>query len=91
MRTRGPSLGGLSNMPVNSIYGDDNSNTLYGSAGPDLIYGYDPNGPESNVTSINATRVATGLSSCIYATYARSASSTSIRARFLQSLFSMFR
>src|SRR6266403_929710 len=55
---------------VNIIVGDDGSNSLLGTSGQDLIYGYDPNGPESNVNSITATRVATGLSGVIAVTYA---------------------
>ena len=35
---------------------------MRGTAGADLIYGFDPNGPEANINSITATRVATGLS-----------------------------
>ena len=34
-------------MPVNLIVGNDGSNSLQGTAGADLIYGYDPNGPQS--------------------------------------------
>jgi Ca2+-binding RTX toxin-like protein len=44
------------------IVGDDGSNTLPGTAGADLIYGYDPtNGPQNQASAITATRVATGL------------------------------
>jgi glucose/arabinose dehydrogenase len=44
------------------IVGDDGSNTLPGTAGADLIYGYDPtNGPQNQASAIMATRVATGL------------------------------
>ena len=39
-------------MAVNLIVGDDGSNTLQGTAGPDLIYGFNPNGPQGNVTWI---------------------------------------
>ena len=49
-------------MPgVNVVVGNDGVNNLSGSAGNDLIYGFDPNGPQSDVNSIAATRVATGL------------------------------
>ncbi|MBI4205325.1 MAG: PQQ-dependent sugar dehydrogenase [Betaproteobacteria bacterium] len=53
-------------MPNNLIVGDDGSNTLQGSAGSDLIYGFDPNGPQGNVSSITATRVAAGLDQPLY-------------------------
>jgi glucose/arabinose dehydrogenase len=55
---------------LNLISGDDGSNTLQGTAGPDLIYGFDPNGPQGNVTSIAATRVASGLHSPLFITAA---------------------
>jgi hypothetical protein len=42
-------------MPVNLVLGTDGSNTLNGSAGADLIYGYDPNGPQSQASAIVAT------------------------------------
>ena len=50
-------------MPVNLIVGNDGGNNLDGSAGADLIYGYNPNGPQSEASGILATRVATGLGS----------------------------
>ena len=34
-------------MPVNLIVGNDSSNSLQGTEGADLIYGFDPNGPQS--------------------------------------------
>ena len=37
-------------MPVNLIVGNDGSNSLQGTAGADLIYGYDPNGPQSQAS-----------------------------------------
>jgi glucose/arabinose dehydrogenase len=52
---------------VNRIVGNDGSNVLQGTAGPDLIYGYDPNGPQSQASTIAATRVATGLSQPLFA------------------------
>jgi glucose/arabinose dehydrogenase len=55
-------------MPnVNQIVGNDGSNDLQGGAGNDLIYGFDPNGPQGEVSSINATRVASGLDRPLYA------------------------
>ena len=58
-------------MPgVNVVVGNDGVNNLSGSAGNDLIYGFDPNGPQSDVNSIAATRVATGLSGALFATAA---------------------
>jgi len=48
-------------MAVNLIVGDDGSNTLLGTAGPDLIYGFNPNGPQGNVTSIAATGLRADL------------------------------
>ena len=53
---------------VNTIVGDDGSNTLSGTADRDLIYGFDPNGPEGNVTSIAATRVASGAGFPLFVT-----------------------
>jgi glucose/arabinose dehydrogenase len=52
---------------VNLIVGNDGSNTLPGTAGADLIYGYDPNGPQSQASSILATRIATGLTQPLFA------------------------
>jgi glucose/arabinose dehydrogenase len=57
-------------MAVNIIVGDDGSNTLQGTVGQDLIYGFNPNGPQGNVTSIAATRVASGLSTALFVTSA---------------------
>ncbi len=55
-------------MPgVNIVVGNDGSNDLQGGAGKDLIYGFDPNGPQGDVSSITATRVASGLSQALYA------------------------
>jgi Ca2+-binding RTX toxin-like protein len=53
---------------ANPIVGDDFSNTLQGTTGADVIYGYNPNGPQSQATSILATRVASGLSQPLFAT-----------------------
>jgi glucose/arabinose dehydrogenase len=49
------------------VVGNDGSNDLQGGAGKDLIYGFDPNGPQGEVSSITATRVASGLSQALYA------------------------
>jgi glucose/arabinose dehydrogenase len=58
-------------MPgVNVIVGNDASNDLQGSAGKDLIYGFDPNGPQGQASSITATRVASGLTQPLFATAA---------------------
>jgi len=55
-------------MPnLNVIIGNDGGNVLQGTAGGDLIYGYDPNGPQSQASSILATRVATGLTEPLFA------------------------
>lgn len=51
---------------VNLILGNDGSNTLQGTAGADLIYGFDPNGPQSQVSSIAATQIASGLDQPVY-------------------------
>jgi hypothetical protein len=51
---------------VTLITGDDGSNVRVGTPGDDLIYGYDPNGPQSVVGSITATRVANGLSQPLF-------------------------
>ena len=45
-------------MAVTLVTGDDGSNVRAGGPGDDLIYGFDPAGPQGNVTSIAATRVA---------------------------------
>ena len=52
---------------ANPIVGNDDSNTLQGTPGMDVIYGYDPNGPQSQVGSILATRVASGLNQPLFA------------------------
>src|SRR5262245_34445667 len=52
---------------ANLIVGNDGSNTLQGTAGEDIIYGYDPNGPQSQASSIRATRVASGLNQPLFA------------------------
>jgi glucose/arabinose dehydrogenase len=55
-------------MPnVTFITGNDGSNSLQGTAGADLIYGYDPNGAQSQASAIIATRVATGFNQPLFA------------------------
>jgi glucose/arabinose dehydrogenase len=49
------------------IVGNDGINTLPGTAGKDVIYGFDPNGPQGQVSSIAATRVASGLTQPLFA------------------------
>jgi glucose/arabinose dehydrogenase len=53
-------------MPVNLVVGNDGVNTLDGSADKDVIYGYDPNGPQREASGILATRVATGLGQPVF-------------------------
>ncbi len=50
------------------IVGNDGANTLQGGAGGDLIYGFDPNGPQGTVGAIAATRVAAGLTQPVFVT-----------------------
>ena len=57
---KAPPAGDLSMSDVNLIVGQDGGDILNGCEGPDLIYGFDPNGPQSLVSSITATRVAAG-------------------------------
>src|SRR3954471_23643396 len=52
---------------VTQIVGDDGANTLRGTAGAALIYGFDPNGSSPSRSSIAATRVAAGLSQPVFA------------------------
>jgi glucose/arabinose dehydrogenase len=53
-------------MPVNLIVGNDGSNSLQGTAGADVIYGYNPDGPQSEASTITATRVASGLNQPVF-------------------------
>src|SRR6478672_914576 len=53
-------------MPVNLIVGNDGSNSLQGTAGADVIYGYNPDGPQSDASTITATRVASGLNQPVF-------------------------
>ena len=51
-------------MPTaNLVVGNDGGNSLQGTGGADLIYGFDPNGPQSQASAITATRVATDSAS----------------------------
>ncbi len=54
-------------MTMNIISGNDNSNTLFGSAADDLIYGFDPNAASTSA-DIAATRVASGLNQPLFVT-----------------------
>ena len=56
-------------MAMNIVSGNDGANTLSGTNGDDLIYGYDPNAAYANAT-ISATRVASGLDQPLYVTAA---------------------
>src|SRR6266700_2135960 len=55
-------------MAVNLVVGNNGSNNLVGTPLADLIYGFDPNGPQGQVNSISATRVATGLNQPLFVT-----------------------
>src|SRR5688572_24002219 len=55
-------------MPNNLIAGDDGINNIAGTADSDLIYGFNPAGPQGTVSSITATRVASGFAQPVYAT-----------------------
>ena len=50
--------------------GDDAANVIRGTAGDDLIYGFDPQGAQAQVSSITATRIATGLDDPLFVTAA---------------------
>lgn len=52
------------------IVGADGFNTLQGGAAAELIYGFNPDGPQASVSAITATRVATGLAQPLFATAA---------------------
>jgi glucose/arabinose dehydrogenase len=54
-------------MTMNIVTGNDASNSLAGTVGGDLIYGFDPNAAYASAT-ISATRVATGLSGPLFVT-----------------------
>ncbi len=55
---------------ANLVIGNDASNSLTGTNGKDVIYGYDPNGPQSQASAIAATRMATGLDQPLFVTAA---------------------
>jgi len=56
---------------MTTILGDAGGTPVDGGAGDDLLYGFNPNDSQySDVSAINATRVAAGLTSPIYVTYA---------------------
>ena len=55
---------------ANLVVGDDTANSLSGGAGRDVIYGFDPDGPQGTVSSIAATRVAAGVNQPVFATAA---------------------
>ena len=43
-------------MPTaNLVVGTDGGNSLQGTGGADLIYGFDPNGPQSQASALIAT------------------------------------
>ena len=54
-------------MAANLIIGTDGANSLNGTAGDDVVYGYDPNGSQRTATSITAVRVASGLNQPLFA------------------------
>lgn len=51
-----------------TILGGNGADALAGTPGADLILGFDPGAPANQVTTIDATRVATGLSQPVFAT-----------------------
>src|SRR5829696_2343483 len=56
-------------MPTRTlIVGNDGANVLQGGPGAELIYGFDPNGPQGTTSAITATRVAAGLAEPVFAT-----------------------
>jgi Ca2+-binding RTX toxin-like protein len=68
--TGGGAINATGNGGANLIAGNDGGNTLDGSGGDDVIYGWNPDGPQGNVNSIAATRVASGLTQPLYVTAA---------------------
>lgn len=48
------------------IHGNDQANTISGTTSREVIYGFDPDGPQGNVAAIDATRIATGLTQPIF-------------------------
>jgi glucose/arabinose dehydrogenase len=51
-----------------TIVGGNASDSLFGMSSNDLLYGFDPAGPQAQAATIAASRVATGLASPIFAT-----------------------
>src|SRR5512132_4282255 len=56
----------VGNDGTNTLQGTS-PNTLQGTTGKDVIYGFDPNGPQCQASSIAATRVASGLTQPLFA------------------------
>jgi glucose/arabinose dehydrogenase len=55
-------------MPLrNLIAGTDATDKITGTAGGDLIYGFDPDGPQGDVSAIGATRVGSGFDAPLFA------------------------
>src|SRR3954454_24573300 len=54
----------------NPIIGADGGQSLVGTSGADLIYGFDPNGSAAQPSSIQAVRVAAGLTQPVFVTAA---------------------
>jgi glucose/arabinose dehydrogenase len=52
------------------IVGNDGANTLLGGAADDVLYGFDPNGAQAEISTIAANRVASGLTQPLFATAA---------------------
>ncbi|MBP2311619.1 PQQ-dependent sugar dehydrogenase [Azospirillum soli] len=55
-------------MATRLLVGDDGANLLQGGSESDLIYGFNPQGPQAQITGITANRVATGLDQPLFAT-----------------------
>jgi len=55
-------------MTTRLLVGDDTGNLLQGGNDSDLIYGFNPQGPQAQITGITANRVATGLNQPLFAT-----------------------
>src|SRR3954469_10808553 len=50
-----------------TIVGGNTGDSLIGTAGDDLLYGFDPAGEQATTSVIAATRVAAGLASPLFA------------------------
>jgi glucose/arabinose dehydrogenase len=58
-------------MPTRTLLvGNDDANTIQGGAGAELIYGFNPDGPQGTVLTIDATRVVSGLTQPLFVTAA---------------------